>query len=278
MAKPIADLVEEVIILIETDELTLETARQRYAANWLAIGPAIELALQINTASQPPLISQRPFVALDKAAGWESLKTQLQAAPQPKPRLMPKREPLLTWREWLGSLLDTRGGRTAVGALMTMLVFVTVFGGISEARPGDALYKAKLGWDFTSELTSFTPNDRTRAALAYSERRLSELERLAFVGKPEQVAEAQGQYLRGLDASLRYSDQKDFSDYNTIYTVLNKQRERVAIMTQNEYIFGTRAQISLIANRLDNDVYILAPKVPGSVVPSEPTATPTPLR
>lgn len=296
MARTAADLVEEAITLIERGEITPDEGALRYGEEWPAIRPAVELALQIRQASNPPIVSQRAFTPLNKAAGWQALKAQLEVSPQvSKPVLSkngttsrvqtprvsarsssraPTAHPVWYWLEAIADFFGTKVGRAAFGTMLGLALVVALILEVNASLPGDPFYRAKLGWDHLGELTSFDPNDRAQAALNYADHRLNDLEKLAYVGKPDQILEAQGQYLLGLDASLQYSNQKNFSSYSNLYNRLNSQKDRVSQLQQNEYIFGPRSQLNILSDHLNNGVYSLAPKVPGAVPPpTTPAAT-----
>ncbi len=281
MAKTMVDLVEEAINLIEKGQLSLDHAPVHYGSEWDAIAPEVELALRINQAAHPPLISTRPFVALDKSAGWASLKTQLEAARPvavPTPVASKATKAIATgfnWQEWLRLLTGPRVRQVGSYALMTLVFFTTLTFVVNQAVPGDWLYRAKLGLDHIGEITSFSANDRALASLNYADRRLAEIENLANNGRPEQLSEAQAQYLRGLDLSLYYSNNDKFSSYVAMYDHLNEQRDRVFRLQQFNYVAGQRnLQPAYLLNRLDAGVYILAPKVPGNSPVLPPTVPP----
>ncbi len=286
MVSSTADMVEEALGLIENGTFKPEDGPQRYGENWPNIRPAVETALRVTAASNPPIVSQRPFVPLDKAAGWQALKAQLEVAPQmAAPLNNPVRpvsaRPQVGWLERFAHFFSTRFGRATFGAAMGMALVAILVIGVSSSLPGDVLYKAKLGWDYLGEATNLDPNDRAQAAFTYADRRLNELEKLAFVGKPDQIAEVQGQYLRGLQAGLRYTDQKNFTAFSAVYNRLNTQRERVYLLQQNEYSFGPRSQLLSLADQLDKGVFNLAPRLPGAPpvsVSTSPAASPSPTR
>jgi hypothetical protein len=296
LARTTADLVEEAIALIERGEMTPEEGAARYGEDWPALRPAVELALQIEQAANPPIVSRRAFTPLDKAAGWQALKAQLEVpAPVARPVLSRNgatarppavpvaartssraatAHPVWYWLEAIADFFGTKVGRAAFGTMLGLALVVALFLEVNASLPGDPFYRAKLGWDHLGELTSFDPNDRAQAALNYADHRLNELEKLAYVGKPDQILEAQGQYLLGLDASLQYSNQKNFSSYSSLYNRLNSQKDRVSQLQQNEYIFGPRSQLNILSDHLNSGVYSLAPKVPGAVPPpTTPAAT-----
>jgi hypothetical protein len=275
------DLVEEALTLLERGELTLEEGPSRYGLQWPAIRPAIETALRVVEAANPPIVSQRPFTPLDKTSGWQSLKAQLEVT-RPAPVAAPARRvaarrpaPSWNWLEVVANFFGTKVGRAAFGTMLGLALVTILFIQVSASLPGDAFYRAKLGWDYLGEVVNIDPNDRAQAALSYSDHRLNELEKLAYVGTPNQVIEAEGQYLRGLDAGLRYADQKNFNAYGSLYDRLNDQRDRVFRLQQSEYIFGPHSQLNILADQLNSGVYTLAPKVPGSS--PTPTTGPTPV-
>lgn len=278
MATKTADLVAEALQLIEQGELSLEEGPRFYGASWVEINPAVELALLVGRAVHPPLVSQRPFQPLDKAASWNSLKAQLVAIPAP---VVPPKA-AFNLRRWFANGVSSLGrglvgsgfGRVAMTAMVTALMWLGLSFVIQESQPGDALYRAKLGWDYLGEVSSLAPNERAQAALNYADRRLAELEKLSFVGRPSQIEEAQAQYLRGLDASMQYSNTKGFSQFVGVYSRLSEQRQRVARLKQVEYILGPSAKVSTLLNRLDTSVNYLSSRLPGSQPP--PTTTPTP--
>jgi hypothetical protein len=134
---------------------------------------------------------------------------------------------------------------------------------VAESRPGDLLYRARIGWEYLGEFVEVNPDQKAEVALQSADNRLSDLEKLAFVATPDQVMEVQGQYLRALEASTRYATNKDFHSYLLVYERLNEQRDRVARLQQAAYSFGPGARLDYLVNRLDDSVYSLAPKVVG---------------
>ncbi len=285
MARPTADMVEEALNLIERGELTLESGALRYGEQWVTIYPAVETALQVTQAANPPLVSQRSFTPLDKAAGWNALKAQLEATrPAPvvasrRPRVQP--HPVYGWLEAITSFFGTRLGRASLGTMAGLAMVILLVIEINGSLPGDPLYRAKLGWDHAGELVNIDPNDRAQAAMNYADHRLNELERLAFVSTPEQVAEVQGQYLRGLDAGLHYTDNKNFTVFSSFYNRLNDQRDRVVRLQQIEYGYGPRSQLNILASKLDSGVLNISSKLPGGTPPPGPSpaaaSTPQPI-
>jgi len=277
LAKRTADLVEEALDLIERGELTLEEGPRRYGSQWPTMRPTVEVALQVVKSSNPPLVSQRPFTPLDKTLGWQSLKAQLEvSAPVASRQLVTATQPTWGWN-WLEAIVNSFGtklGRAALGTMLGLALVIILIIEVNTSLPGDALYRAKLGWDYVGEVVNIDPNDRAQAALDYSQHRLNELEKLAFRGSSDQVVEAQGQYLRGVDASLRYADQKNFSAYTNVYNRLNTQRDQVFHLQQSEYIFGPHSQLNILMDRLNYGVFSLAPRLPGS---QPPPVTPTPV-
>ncbi len=273
-----ADLVEEALNMLNRGEITSEEAARRYGEEWPRMRVAIELAGQIHRAAHPLPVSARPFVPLDKTAGWQALRAQLPVtAPRPQPTPASTVRPTFGWVEWLAHFFATGRGKVAgVGTMAMALVFLLSIG-VSQSIPGDWLYRAKLGWEHLSEVTSLSSDDRAQAALNYTDQRLAELEKLAFVGRPEQIQEAQGQYLRGLEASLSYADDPKFTNYGLIYDRLNDQRGRVAYLVESDYGLGPQSKIRYIRDRLNYSVYILAPKISGNPAPPPtPPGTPGP--
>ena len=281
MSNTTADLVEEALGLIEGGDLTLESGSVRYGAQWPSLRPVVETALHVQQAAQPPLVSARPFVALDKRAGWAALQSQLRttaplAAPSSvkivqvaPPRPVPAVPARAAWGVTLSRLSGPRVQRFGAMALLTLFLFLGLAFAVNDAEPGDWFYRAKLGLDHVGELTSFSLNDRAQAALNYADRRLNELEKLAGAGRAEQVTEAQGQYLRGLELSLYYAGNDKFSNYAVVYSHLNDQRDRVYRLQSYTFLTGQRPlQVSNLLQHLDAGVNILAPKVPG--VPPSP--------
>jgi hypothetical protein len=282
LATSIADLVAEALSQIESGELTVAQAANRYNPYWAEMRPAIELALKLNEVSQPPVISSRPFTPLNKAAGWEVLRAQMTPAPVPAARPQPQAQavyaahrvqrPQLTFWQKLERAFNSFFGKLATGAVMTVMVAFLLAGIVGNAQPGDWFYQAKLGWEYGTELVSLAPDDKARAANRYAANRLQEIERMAFARNSSAAAEAQGQYLRALEASQRYAGMQGFSAFGEVYTDLSQQRDRLVMIQQYEYALGTRSQINLILGRLDyTRNYILAPNVPGA----QPTAPPT---
>ncbi|HEX2910293.1 MAG TPA: DUF5667 domain-containing protein [Chloroflexia bacterium] len=277
MAKTTAELVDEALNLILSGQLHLEECPRFYEEEWPAMLGAVEVALQVNSVSHPAIVSQRPFKPLDKTAGWNNLRSQI-VKTQPVPPLTSLRapqRPALRWSSIFPRLSGTRLGRAALAGVAAIILAVTLTFAVGNSLPGDWLYRAKLGWEYIGEVTSLSPDDRAAAALNYANNRLNELEKLAFVGKPDQVAEAEGQYLRGLDASLQYTNYKNFSAYVPIYNLLNVQRDRVFRLQQIEYALGPRSQISNIIDRLDYGVFKMKPKQEGvpPVIPTPSAAT-----
>lgn len=280
MATSIADLVAEALSQIESGQLTVAQAANRYSLDWAQMRPYIEMALKLTEASQPPVISSRPFTPLNKAAGWEALRAQMTPAPvsavgqaQVAVHLQPRRPQLSFWQE-LQRSFNSLFGKLATGAVMTAMVAFLLAALVGNAQPGDFLYKAKLGWEYGTELVSLAPDEKARAANRYAANRLQEIERMAFARNSSAVAEAQGQYLRALEASQRYVGMQGFSAFGEVYTDLSQQRDRLVMIQQYEYALGTRSQINLILGRLDyTRTYILAPNMPGAPAPNAPPPT-----
>ena len=275
MTRPAADLVAQALDLIERGDLTLEKGPEHFGEAWAAISPAVKLALQVNQISHPPIVSARPYKPLDMAAGWQDLQSKLASTPQlsapPQPR--PQASPVYGWLAGLRRFFQTRPGRALGGSLIGLGLAFVLGWGVAASRPGDLLYRAKLGWEFAGEYVELDPNLKAQVALQEADHRLAELESLAYVATPDQLTEVQGQYLRALDASARYSDSPQFHSYLLIYDHLNDQRDRIARLQQAEYIFGPGSRLNYLANRLDDTVYSLAPRVPGNTSPPTPTPT-----
>jgi hypothetical protein len=265
LTKVAADLVAQALDLIERGELTLEQGPVVYGEKWPTLYPALKLALQLNRTAHPPLVSERPFQPLDLTAGWQALQSQLESTPQ-LPALAPASAPARPFFEWWAGLLrffQSRPGQALSGSLLGLgLVFFLVLG-VAESRPGDLLYRARIGWEYLGEFVEVNPDQKAEVALQSADNRLSDLEKLAFVATPDQVMEVQGQYLRALEASTRYATNKDFHSYLLVYERLNEQRDRVARLQQAAYSFGPGARLDYLVNRLDDSVYSLAPKVVG---------------
>lgn len=279
MTKPAADLVAQALELIERGDLTLEKCPAYFGEAWAAISPAVNLALQVSRASHPPILSERPYKPLDTAASWQDLQSKLASTPQlpAPPQPISQVSPVYAWLSGLRKFWRTKPGR-ALGGSMIGLALAFVLGlGVASSKPGDLLYRAKLGWEFVGEYVELDPNLKAQVALQEADHRLSELENLAYGATPGQLTEVQGQYLRALDASTRYSDSPQFHSYLLVYDHLNQQRDRITRLQKAEYILGPGARLNYLANRLDDTVYTLAPKVPGATPPPTPTpAQPTP--
>lgn len=281
MTKQASELVAQALDLIERGDLTLEKGPQIYGEAWEAVYPAVSLALQVNLASNPPLISERSFKPLDLAAGWQALQTRLETTPQLAAPAQPRPvvPPLYPWLAWLHRFFISRPGQALGGLLMGLMLVFFLALGVAESGPGDLLYRARLGWEYLGEFVELNPDQKAQVALHQADNRLTELENMAFVATPARLTEIQGQYLRALDASARYSASPQFHSYPLIYEHLNTQRDRVTRLQQAEYILGPGARLTYLINRLDDTVYMLAPKVPGATPPPDSTpaqTTPTP--
>ncbi len=280
MTKQAAELVAQALDLIERGNLTLENGSQVFGEAWGAVYPAVSLALQVNSASNPPLISERSFKPLDLAASWQALQTRLETTPQLAAPAQPRPvvHPLYSWMAGLRRFFITRPGQALGGSLIGLILVFFLALGVAESGPGDLLYRARLGWEYLGEFVELNPDQKAQVALHEADNRLTELENMAFVTTPAQLTEVQGQYLRALDASARYSASPQFHSYLLIYEHLNTQRDRVARLQQAEYIFGPGARLTYLVNRLNDTVYTLAPEVPGATLPPDSTpapATPT---
>lgn len=276
MTKPAADLLAQALELIERGDLTLEQCPAYFGDAWAGLAPAVKIALQVNRAAHPPIISERPYKPLDMAASWQELQSKLASTPQlpAPPQPAPQLNPVYAWWAGLRRFMRTRPGRALGGSLIGLVLAFVLGWGVAASRPGDLLYRAKLGWEFAGEYVELDPNLKAQVALQEADHRLSELESLAYAATPAQLTEVQGQYLRALDASARYSDSPQFHAYLLVYDHLNQQRDRIARLQQAEYIFGPGSRLNYLANRLDDTVYTLAPKVPNANPPPTPTPVP----
>lgn len=276
MTKQAAELVAQALDLIEQGELTLEKGPARFGEDWPALLPAVKLALQLNRASNPPLVSTRPYQAPDLAAGWQALQSQLETTPQlpALPQSQPEIHPLARWWQGLGRFFATKPGQAVGGSMVGLALSLLLFVGVAGAKPGDLLYRAKLGWEYLGEFVEISPDQKAEVALHYADNRLSELEQMAFVATPDQLTEVQGQYLRALDAAARYSNNPQFHSFVALYDHLTAQRDRVDRLVQAEYSFGPGARLSYMANRLNDAVFTIAPRLPGASPPPPPDATP----
>lgn len=277
MTKPAAELVAQALDLIERGDLILEKGPAYFGEAWPAISPAVRLALQVNRVAHPPVISQRAYTPLDLTAGWQDLQSKLVSTPQlpAPPALRREVSPLRRWLAGVRRFFQTRPGQALGGSLIGLVLVFFMGLGVAESRPGDWLYRAKLGWEFAGEYIQLDPNQKAQVALQEADNRLAELENLAYVATPAQLTEVQGQYLRALDASARYSNSPQFHSYLLVYNRLNEQRDRIFRLQQAEYTLGPGARLSYLANRLNDTVYSLAPKVPGATT-TPPAPPPTP--
>ncbi len=271
-----AEVIEEALTLLEQGVITLENGQRRFGEQWPALRSLLAISQRVNQAANPPLLSQRAFIPLDKTAGWQALQLQIERTPQ-----LPALTPVGTARrsrfnplEWLAENLVRRWGRPLAGAMLTAAVFFLLSGTINAAQPGDPFYRAKLGWDHLGELTSLTANERAGAALDFADRRLVEMELLAARNLPQQVEEAQGYFLRGLNNGLEQAASDNFSEFGVVYARLNEQHDRLAQLQRGQYSFGPRSQYDVLLNRLNSGVNSLAPRVPGNSTPA-PTPVPT---
>lgn len=281
MAISIADLVAEALTLIENSQLTLAQAANRYGEYWTEMRPFVETALHVAKAAQPSLVSDRQFTPLDKTAGWQQLRAQIVQEQTQNTPVVQKRQkvhkPRRTWGDWVALVFGTTWGRVASGTAMTLALTLFLTFSVASALPGNIFYQAKLGWDYTGELFSLTSDARAIASMKYADNRLAELERLAFVGRSDQIAEVQGQYVRALDAGLKYATTPGFNSQGNVFTSLSEQRDRLISLQRYEYALGTRSQLTNILGRVDYTVTLIAASRPGSV-PANPTApTPEPL-
>lgn len=276
MTKQAAKLVAQALDCIERGDLTLETGAERFGEAWPVIFPAVKLALQIKLASNPPLVSTRPYAAPDLTRGWQNLQTQLETTPQlPAQReTTPEPHPARRWWENLRRFFQTRPGQAVGGSLIGLAFSFFLVLGVVEAKPGDLLWRARLGWEYLGEFIEVNPDQKAVIAMQSADNRLAELEKMAFVATPDQVTEVQGQYLRAVDAASRYSDNRQFHSYLALYDHLTEQRDRVERLQQAEYSFGPGARLTYLENRLNDAVFSLVPKVPGATPP--PDATPGP--
>ncbi|MBN9386922.1 MAG: hypothetical protein J0I20_02625 [Chloroflexi bacterium] len=276
MARQAADLVAQALDLIEQGELTLEKGPARFGEDWPAIFPTVKLALQVKLASNPPLVSTRPYQAPDLSAGWQALQSQLEVTPQlpALPQSQPEIHPVVRWWQDLRRFFATKLGQAVGGSMIGLALSLLLFVGVAGSKPGDLLYKAKLGWEYLGEFVEINPDQKAEVALHYADNRLSELEHMAFVATPDQLTEVQGQYLRAMDAAARYSNNPQFHSFVALYDHLTAQRDRVDRLVQAEYSFGPGARLSYMANRLNDTVFSIAPRLPGAIPP--PAATPGP--
>lgn len=284
LATSIADLVAEALTLIENGQLTLAQAANRYGEYWLEMRPFVETALHVARAAQPSLVSDRQFTPLDKAAGWQQLRAQIvqeETRNRPVVEKQPTRQkvhkPRRTWGDWVALVFGTTWGRVASGAVMTVALTLFLTFSVANAMPGSIFYQAKLGWDYTAELFSLTPDARAIASMKYADNRLAELERLAFVGRSDQIAEVQGQYVRALDAGLKYATTPGFNSPGSVFTRLSDQRDRLISLQRYEYALGTRSQLNNILGRVDYTVTLIAASRPGSLPTNTAAPTPEPL-
>lgn len=281
MTKQAAELVAQALDLIEQGELTLDQVPARYGEVWPEILPAVKLALQVKLASNPPLVSSRPYQAPDLAAGWQALQAQLEMTPQlpALPQSQPEIPSVARWWKGLHRFFTTKLGQAVGGSMVGLALSMLLFVGVAAAKPGDLLYRAKLGWEFVGEYIELNPDQKAEVALHSADNRLAELEQMAFVATPDQMTEVQGQYLRALDAAARYSNNPQFHSFMALYDHLTSQRDRVDRLVQAEYSFGPGARLSYMENRLNDTVFTIAPLLPGASPPPAATpgpATPTP--
>lgn len=276
MTKQAAELVAQALDLIEQGKLTLEKGPEKFGEDWPAILPAVKLALQVKLASNPPLVSARPYHAPDLSAGWQALQAQLETTPQlpTLPQPAPEIHPLARWWQALRSFLATKAGQAVGGSTVGLALSLLLVLGVAGAKPGDLLYRAKLGWEYLGEFVEINPDQKAEVALQYADNRLSELEQMAFVATPDQLTEVQGQYLRAMDAAARYSNSPQFHSFAALYDHLTAQQDWVERLAQAEYAFGPGARLNYMAARLNDTVFTIAPKLPGAAPP--PPATPGP--
>jgi hypothetical protein len=286
LTKPAADMVAQALNMIERGDLTLEKGPEVFGEAWDLVYPAVKIALKVNLASQPPVISSRPFQPLDLSSGWHSLQSQLETTPQLAASPQPARpaQPVFEWWAWLLRFFQSRPGQALGGSLVGLVLVFVLALGVAESQPGDPLYRARLGWEYLGEFVELNPDQKALVALRSADNRLAELENMAFAAKPDQLLEVQGQYLRALDASARYSANPLFHSYLALYEQLNVQRDRVTRLQLAEYSFGPGARLQYLAGRLDDAVYIIAPRIPGysppapEVTPNPATPPPIPVR
>ncbi len=281
LTKQAAEQVARALDLIEQGELTLEKGSETFGEAWPAILPAVRLALQLKLAANPPLVSTRPYKAPDLVIGWQDLQASLEITPclPALPQTPPEVHPVVRWWESLRRFFNTKPGQALGGSMIGLALSFFLVLGVAESKPGDLLYRARLGWEYLGEFLEVNPDQKAAVAMQYADNRLAELESMAFVATPGQLTEVQGQYLRAIDAAARYSNNRQFHSYLALYDHLTEQRSRVDRLQQAEYTFGPGARLTYLADRLNDTVFTLAPKLPGATSPPEATpgpGTPTP--
>ena len=276
MTKQAADLVAQALDLIEQGNLTLEKGPEVFGEAWPAIFPAVKLALQVKLASNPPLVSTRPYQVPDLAAGWQDLQARLESTPRlpAPPQSPPQVHPVVRWWQQMGRFFNTKLGQAVGGSLLGLVLTFFLVLGVAESKPGDLLYRARLGWEYLGEFVEVNPDQKAAVAMQYADNRLAELESMAFVATPDQLTEVQGQYLRAMDAATRYANNQQFHSYLALYDHLTEQRDRVSRLQQAEYSFGPGARLTYLADRLNDSVFTIAPRIPGATPP--PGSTPGP--
>lgn len=281
MTKQAAEQVARALDLIEQGDLTLEKGSEIFGEAWPTLLPAVKLALQVKLASNPPMVSTRPYHAPDLSAGWQDLQSRLEMTPQlPAPPHSQPEVPLaVRFWQYLGRFFNTKLGQAVGGSMLGLALSFFLVLGVAESKPGDLLYRARLGWEYLGEFVEVNPDQKAAVAMQYADNRLAELESMAFVATPDQLTEVQGQYLRAMDAAARYSNNQQFHSYLALYDHLTEQRDRVSRLQQAEYTFGPGARLTYLSERLNDTVFSIAPKIPGAAPPPGSTpgpGTPTP--
>jgi hypothetical protein len=186
MNRTTADVLAECMGAIERGEMTREECLSRYPEREQELAPLLKT---FEALRQAQAVSPRP--AYRHAARSRLLS-----------RLSDRRP--LTWRDRLiyswGALMGrTQVRRSAIALGLMMVVFLALIGGrgavyaSQEALPGDSLYVVKTGVE--EFRLAFSPKeDAVRLYLGFTGTRVQEVERLAGVGRYEDVPAAMDRY------------------------------------------------------------------------------------